>query len=123
MIVEIPPFTNCPKCGDVLLNKFYEDKSDGDFWIKSCIKRPDHQFKCTVKGDEKFMNSVTLSLSMNPLLRAAWDFRKGTLEVAKGTIEELIRSGQDPDRLPFFVPDFSNYNELIHKIKLYMTFS
>jgi len=123
MIYEMPVPSKCPQCGDPLVNEFYEDKTNGSFLLKRCNKRLDHQFQCNLYEDAKFLTSATISLSMNPLVRAAWNFKKGYLEVAKGTIEDLIKSGEDPTRLPFFVPDFSNIKELVKKVKLYTTFS
>lgn len=123
MIYEIPVPTKCPRCNDPLVNEFYEDKTNGNFLLKRCTKRTDHWFQCQVADRAEFLTSATISLSMNPLVRVAWNFKKGYVEVAKGTLEELIQSGQEPARLPFFIPDFSNIKGLVKKVKLYVTFS
>lgn len=119
----MPVPTKCPRCGDPLVNEFYEDKTNGNFLLKRCKKRPDHQFQCHLEENADFLTSATISLSMNPLVRAAWNFKTGHVEVAKGTIDELMASGVEPTRLPFFPPDFSNCRDLVRKVKLYMTFS
>lgn len=114
--------THCPKCGDALVNDFYERKSL-NIIIKRCKTRPDHQFQCVVGENDTDMYSATVAVSVNPLIRVAWRFDEKTLAVAKGTIEEMIKRGDDEEFLPFFMPNFKDYNKLIKKLRTYITFS
>lgn len=114
--------THCPKCKGPLTNDFYEDRK-GNYFIKRCRTRPDHQFQCIFDENAPDLKSATVSISMNPLIRVAWRFDECTLSVARGSLEEIIRNNGQEEQLPFFEPDFSNYKKLINKLKLYVTFS
>jgi hypothetical protein len=122
-MIEVPVFTHCPRCGDPLTNQFLEDKKGGNSIIKRCNKRTDHSFQCIINEGEEFLTSATVSISMTPLIRAAWNFKKETLQVAQGTIEDIMRNGDRTDSLPFFMPDFTDHKLLVRKLKLYITFS
>lgn len=60
---------------------------------------------------------------MNPLIKVSWDFVAKTVRVGHGTIDEMIKNNRDPEHLPYFEPDLSDFKQLIDKLKTYILFS
>lgn len=111
----------CPKCNGPLVSTFH-GKND-EYQFKACTTKADHSFKCTVSKDNDYVDSITFSLSMNPLVRVSWDFNKKDLKVAKGTIVDIVKSNEEPLTIPWFDPDLSDIRQLLNKIKTYVVFS
>ncbi len=118
--VSIP--THCPKCKDALLNEYYEDKT-GKYFRKHCKTKLSHKFQCAFEDDAEYLAHATIAISVDPLIRVSWNFKKELLEIAHGTLEDIVRRNMELETIPFFVPDFSDYDGLIRKVKLYITFS
>lgn len=112
--------SNCPKCNDPLENTFLPKGG----LRKVCRKRPDHQFTL-ILDNSKDVSSVGISLSMVPLIRAVWQVDHQRCIVMEGTIEEIVKNNADenPTILPYWEPDFSNWEELVRKVRTYVTFS
>lgn len=111
-------FVKCPKCGDPLINEFLPDNGIR----KHCKKRLDHQFQCIVNPNNE-LDGLSITLNMSPLTRVAWQFSFKTCVVNVGTIEEIVKRKDDGYKLPFWEPDLSNWDELVAKVKTYLTFS
>ena len=116
--------THCPKCNGPLVSEYITFNKEAVL-RKHCKTSPNHQFSVIASEDGKDMRSITISLSMNPLVRAAWHFKKNQIEVLEGTLEEIIKNNRDenPTIIPWFDPDFSDMNRLVKKLKMYVTFS
>lgn len=116
--------THCPKCNEPLMNEYITFNREAVL-RKHCKKSPNHQFVMVASEDGKDLRSITITLSMNPLVRAAWQFQKNKIEVLEGTLEEIIKFNRDdnPTIIPWFDPDFSDMNKLVKKLKMYVTFS
>lgn len=116
-------FTRCPKCGDPLVNDFLPSfPGTDDLLRKSCKKRLNHQFQCLIDQKDNSLHSVTVAISLNPLIRVAWYFKTREFLLATGTIEQVVANHSEVE-LPFFEPDFSDYDRLVAKVKTYVMFS
>lgn len=114
----IPVFINCPKCGDPLINDFLPENKIR----KHCKKRLDHQFQCIISASNE-LEAFSITISMDPLTRVGWEFNQKKCVVNVGTIQDIIRRKDDGFQLPYWDPDLSNWEELVRKVKAYLTFS
>lgn len=103
----------CPICGDVLVNE-YVDVAGGTMLTKKCYKRINH--KILFRAYNKDHDNVDL-------ISIPWE-RTDVINWYFGSKMCVLNPLKDDHYyLPFFEPDFSNYNKLIDKIKTYLMFS
>lgn len=112
--------TQCPACGDVLLNEEVPTLQ-GSTWRKSCTKRLDHKFSAESSIDSNLTSCINIEVAPN--LTAVWFINLERLVVMKGTFMFKPKAVLSADQLPFFDPDLSDYKKLVDKIKTYVMFS
>jgi hypothetical protein len=106
--------SNCPFCGDPLLNEFVTTVEGGYFINKTCNKKLDHKItiRACTKNDD-YVDFIFMPYTKNA--NVIWYMGPGHL---------IINSSDGTDlQLPFFVPNLSNYKNLIEKIQIYVLFS
>lgn len=123
--MEIP--VNCPICNNSLVNTV--NSTTDSVIYKNCRSSSDHIFGCAVfvkdfmGVKEPTLERVTFTLSMSPPLSVEIHPPYKTMVVGKclpNWAAGLIISKD----LPFYVePDFSDYEKLRNKIKIYILFS
>lgn len=113
MIMTMP--NSCPICGDILLNEYHDFRNGNTKLIKSCKRRINHNitFDSTVKNHD-LVDFIRVPYSNEIII--IWYLWSEHLLLNNTT------NGEDYD-LPFFKPDFTNYEKMITKIKTYITFS
>jgi len=105
-------FINCPKCNKPLLNEASITRDGRDIWNKRCISAS-HSFTCIVI-DPDGVSAIMIVTDINNNVIANWKMDNQTLCIVKG---------KNVVNIPFFEPDFSDYDKLIQKLKTYVTFS
>lgn len=114
-------FPTCPKCHGVLKNEYAPIGPNEEILIRSCEK-VDHTFKCTLSGNNEIQR-ITIRISTNPLIKVCWNIEDNKVIVSKGTVMEMLKKGGGDLELPFFEPDFTDYNRLVDKVKTLLIFS
>ena len=111
--------TRCPCCNDPLLNEFIPNYIGECKVRKSCLKVFGHKFVCMI-GSTDIIETIGVELYNKTLVRVNWVFSTQQIIVTKG----LLKNKQYTIiNLPYFEPDFSDYNKLIKKLRTYMVFS
>lgn len=114
-------FTVCPKCRDPMLHEIHKTGPTTQRWKFFCQNKLDHQLVgLTVDTDpDDRLHWLTVRISPN---YAVWDFQWRTLKIVKALTINLapFMSGQ---LVPFFEPNFSDYDKVINKLKTYITFT
>lgn len=112
--------SNCPVCGDPLLNEYL-----GVFMIKQkCTKRLDHWIEIKSKddwGDNGKVYQITVRISDNPRTLAVWYPMSNELQIHRETSKRPLTV--PITALPYFIPDLYDYPKLINKIKMALIFS
>lgn len=110
------PLTHCPKCLKPLLSEYREIATTGKhFWSKSCSSYNHKFFSSTKTNLDDELYDIGFTILMQPnytVIRWRFDLNNLVIENYNSTIN-----------LPFFEPDFSDFNKLFHKLKTYMVFS
>jgi hypothetical protein len=106
-------FINCPKCNDPLLNIFQQT-----FHIKKCEKHLDHYFQSWIKEGEELLYSATIQLYSNISIFAFWNFKEMICKIYGGPIYPKEPTIQEQS-ISYFEPDFTHYDQLINKMKIY----
>jgi hypothetical protein len=107
--------SNCPFCGDPLLNEFIKTVEGACYTNKICNKRLDHKIiirPCLRNDDYVDWICIPYSKDANIL----WHMGPGSLIISNTTNGNRLY-------LPFFQPDLSNHKKLLNKIKTYILFS
>jgi hypothetical protein len=115
-------FPNCPKCGGILQNDYAPIGPHEEVLTKIC-KKSDHYFKCTLDSNSNKVERVTIRISTAPFIKVSWNIDSSKVIVTKGTLKEALEKGGGDFELPFFEPDFTNYDRLVEKIKTLLIFS
>lgn len=103
----------CPTCGDILVNKYTNLPNGVSRLTKMCTTKINHNIKFRAwDHDHEIVNFITIPWEITNYISWFTDRKFCTLGTPKNT---LI--------IPYFDPDFSNYNKLIDKIKTYVMFS
>jgi hypothetical protein len=107
-------YTNCPKCHDALLNDYSNNSL-----FQSCKKYVDHQiFFWSDKGK---VFGVAIQIYPNGSNNFVFcNLRKKFSKLYDGptSLATAVEIS-----VPYFEPDFSNYDALIKKFRTYITFS
>lgn len=120
--------SKCPFCNDPLMNDF-QLSFQKETQTKYCSKRVNHNFRCSSHIDTDEIFIISIIMSHNPFMKAIWNFTDKKLSVlgkrpmnnlAGKTLTDIVATRID---LPYFIPDLSNWNILINKIKTYLVFS
>ena len=122
--------TNCPYCGDPLLNN-YVDMKDKTILSQICSLKLDHAIKVRSLANDKSPKIVELvsvrlekpSTKGIPSKWAMWDFREQRLTVVSSIYTFFVEQENNSVVLPFFEPDLSNLPALIDKVKTYIVFT
>jgi len=136
-------FSHCPKCKQPMLNEsqvgFDRGYSMGltkgpglrRFWQLSCSKSLDHRIVANTNIND---NAILDGLSIHIIMPTAdeggkfalWDFANKYLSILESTlITPRTRSLSWKEReleIPFFIPDLSNYDKLLNKLRTCITF-
>ena len=115
-------FVNCPKCHGVLKHDYAFIGPNEEVLIRTC-EQVSHYFKCVSDSQTNELQRVTIRISTSPLIKVSWNIEDKKIIVNKGTLQEALSNDGGEMQLPFFEPDFSDYNKLISKIKTYLIFS
>ena len=108
--------TNCPVCGDPMLNVFPPAEDLDDRVTKYCTSRLNHKLVILVRDNKVDQLSVDLGNGLEAIflffMKHIW------VQPTKSN-----KSGAGHTVLPFFEPDLSDYKKLVSKIKTYLLFS
>lgn len=109
---------NCPICQEPLFNDFKDKPSRHAFgWQKTCSKKLDHFFYCAAKTqDDTEVYFISTSFGSNRQIVANW-----ILPTQDLVITGKISGNRIP--VPWVEPDFSNYRNLVKKLKTCLVFS
>lgn len=110
----------CPVCQQPFLN---EPVVGTLFWRKSCINKINHKLIITLDMKSEMIvnfvlvNSINQSFKFYPLDKVISIYKNLSWQ-------ELVKPGcQAPcTNIPYFDPDFKNYNKLLNKLKTYTLF-
>jgi hypothetical protein len=107
-------FIHCPKCKKPLVSDYRPLHDTTGYWTKDCIT-PNHRiYTRTIVGNDSELEDLLITLSNKHLKMAVWEFQAKKL---------YIRTSDHPNYyLPFFLPDLSDYDKLVEKIKTLMIF-
>lgn len=113
--------THCPCCHNPLLNEFTPTSIDGEFLRKTCFTKVGHRFSCVTCRDDNMADHAAIELFSKGLVKVnvIWDFQKQNVLVATSYLTNI----ESIQTLPFFEPDFTDYQKLIDKLRTYLTFS
>lgn len=103
--------SKCPVCHDVLLNEYIERLDGGSKLRKVCQNKLNHNITWVSKQSPNYDDIEFIFLKGNPNI--VWNLANKEIYVKK--LYNTI--------IPFFEPDFSNYQNLLHKLKTYLLFS
>lgn len=109
-------FINCPICNSPLMNNFQERRFK-PVLTKYCNIKLNHNFSFEVQLDDNQDTVKDMTLIYNDLYIMWFPDEKRCLAWNKKNRTSLAIS------LPYFEPNFSNYQKLIEKIKLCILFS
>jgi hypothetical protein len=117
---------NCPICNDVMLTEFKGEYTT----LKTCLKHLSHGIKITAGNNkDRVMEVDLIALRLNDT-STKWIYWRYDSHLYVVTFPALMQGMQGMQsspslrlRLPYFAPDFSDYNKLMNKIKLYILFS
>lgn len=108
---------NCPFCGDALLNEYRNNEYR---LLKSCNQKIDHNVLfIDSRANEKLDIVTQIVINITPREQVFWLPSTRTLTL----IKSFKNNRPKVCFLPYFLPDFTDYKQLIKKIKLYLTFS
>lgn len=135
-------FSHCPKCKQPMLNEaavgfdrrygmgLTKDPGLRRFWHLSCSKNIDHNVVAyTDLNDDAILDRLRIHIVMPTADEngkyALWDFTNKYLSVIESVL--IIPSSSIPWtarelELPFFIPDLSNYDKLMNRLKTCLTF-
>jgi hypothetical protein len=117
---------NCPICGEILVFRSLPQAGTTSKWDKGCSKKLGHRLE--------FAGSLNSNCDENEI---AWirlyvddaiiSWYPGYEDGLGNVVAPYVRLGSkkinDTIILPWFEPDFSNYPQLLKKIKTYKIFS
>ena len=119
-------FSHCPACKAAMLNEvIVSHPGSVGRWRLGCL-RIDHEILAyTKKGDDNILECLDIAIKMasnkKDRVYANWDFDKQELKITEGWFGP---SFYEPNAvIPYFEPDLARYDELLRKLKLYLTFS
>jgi hypothetical protein len=104
----------CPKCRKPLKSEHIYLGPDTYYWNKDCVDITHRFYSRTLIGNDDELVYVLLTLSVKKFLMAGWELRDK---------RAFIRTPSKDYPIPFFIPNFSNYDKLINKLKTYALFS
>lgn len=113
----------CPKCKRPLLNAnandieydFKDSKNFSAIYQKACLQ-VNHFFECSITSSTwhtDTLQSMTIRIDMTNLIDVSWNFE---------TNKCIVIGKSRHYELPFFYPDLKNYDQIIAKVKTYLTF-
>lgn len=105
-------FIKCPKCHRPLLNEAVTTRDGKEVWYKKCISIS-HGITCVVDDNDE-ISTIIIVIDVNSHVIANWRMDNETLCVVKG---------KSVTNIPFFEPDFTDYDKILQKLKTYITFS
>lgn len=114
--------SNCPFCNDPMINDFPSTRMH-ETQVKRCSKRANHNFSCSLLIDSNEAFMITIIISHEPFLKAVWNLTNSELFIFNTFQVNGKLTGNTRLQLPYFIPDLNNWNKLMNKLKLYLTFS
>lgn len=119
---------NCPICNGALENT--PNPTTPQVIYKNCYLQSNHHiFSCTIynpgffNNDKEVIDRIAFTLSMFPPLSIIIFPEEKKMAIAKCLPSKMSSVFLSKD-LPFYIePDFSDYHNLINKLKLYILFS
>ncbi len=112
-------YNSCPICNNSFVKeKIYTDKGHFYEWL-TCEK--EHLKFSQVIVDSNKLDTFSITLSLNPLIRVAWLLSTKEVFIAKGDLNYIMNHNSNVN-IPYIEPDFSNYEKLLNKIKTYSLF-
>lgn len=104
---------HCPVCGDILINDYLDLPNGKSRLTKKCLKRLNHSISFRALNDHENVAWISIPWGRTDVI--IWYFYSKTCLLNTIDCKDYY--------IPFFEPDFSDYNKLIEKIKTYLTFS
>jgi hypothetical protein len=118
-------FSHCPVCKDPMRNEPCSKRIDGgaERWRIVCDKHLDHDILAlTIVGHDDLLLHLQIAVYMNTIIwnriYANWNFEKKELTIDKG--RGMLRHNVI---IPYFEPDLTQYDKLLKKMRVYLTFS
>lgn len=120
-------YSNCPKChspltqeempfvrDDYLYKTKKTDARKGKIWKKSCNRHLNHTFSIIFDINSEMTISTHISLPVQKsFIIYSWYFADQKLQ---------LNNDSSNNSLPWFEPDFKDWNKLINKLKTYTLF-
>lgn len=112
--------TNCPSCNNPLRNNFLEQNGIKINRIeKICDKQLNHQFRCYGYDNTDTIYAIDVEVDKENKIHALFQLATEQIFVYRG--KKLYMP--DSLKLPFFVPDFTDYTKLVSKLRTYILLS
>lgn len=117
-------FSHCPKCHEPMLNEEIRKVGDITTWRLTCQKTLTHDILAvTMMEDDKQLEHLRIAIKMAADRKDRkfidWDFYKKQITITHGWNGP---SFYQPNLIPFFEPDLSEYDKFIKKFRTYVTF-
>jgi hypothetical protein len=118
-------FSHCPKCKNPMRNESCGGPPD-ERWRLVCDKYLDHDILAvTSVGYDNLLSYLYIAIRMGKRKKdriyAYWNFEDKYLKIMEGWLGKSFFPSADT--IPYFEPDMARYNELIKKMRIYLTFS
>src|ERR1035437_4277922 len=107
---------NCPICNDPLLNTYKSSEL-----VKSCTNKITHKYSCTTI--DVFLVEVRLQYDTIAQHNLIWHNGVNEIGLYTGNFNKIPFAAYKENVIPWFEPDFSDYSDLVNKIKMLILFS
>jgi len=109
----------CPKCNKPMLTHFSYHPTDGHICCKTC-KQYNHDVSFfSHEKDYDTVHLIMITVNLTSQLHISFDFWQNKVFI----YQELDpKNNASLTTIPFFEPDFSNYDDLIKKLQTYIVF-
>lgn len=112
--------TNCPSCNGALRNNFLDQNGVKISRIeKICDLHLNHRFSCYGYDNTDTIFAIDIEVDKESKIHAFFQLATQHIYVYKG--KKLYMP--DSLKLPFFVPDLSDYPKLVNKLRTYVLLS
>lgn len=108
---------DCPICNNAMINKYYTLTGGSEFLKKTCTNITHNVSYKSCYNDYDSTLELVINSSTNKFI---WNFEYELLFVVKSNV---IKTPSNSIKLPFFMPDLYNYNNLLNKLKTYVLIS